>query len=102
MRIHSLTAISYTDGQIDPGRRPRPGEDMRQQQQTFAQRLAALRQARGWSQNELAREAAVSQSMVARYEAGRTPAPRLEIVARLAHALGASLGDFDGIEYPAR
>ncbi len=49
-----------------------------------------LREARGWSQTELARAAAMTQSTVARFEAGGT-IPSLPVLERLASALDADL-----------
>ncbi|GAA3310487.1 helix-turn-helix domain-containing protein [Nonomuraea dietziae] len=47
-----------------------------------------MREGRGWSQNDLAREAAVTHSAVARFEAGGT-IPTLPVLERLARALDA-------------
>ncbi|MEV6980446.1 helix-turn-helix transcriptional regulator [Sphaerisporangium sp. NPDC051017] len=49
-----------------------------------------MREARAWSQSDLAREAGMTQSAVARFEAGGT-IPTLPVVERLAHALGADV-----------
>lgn len=49
-----------------------------------------LREARGCSQTELAKAAAMTQSAVARFEAGRT-VPSLPVLERLAGALDADL-----------
>ncbi|WP_033339283.1 helix-turn-helix domain-containing protein [Catenuloplanes japonicus] len=49
-----------------------------------------LRQARGWSQSQLARESGMTQSAVARFEAGGT-VPTIPILERLARALGVDL-----------
>jgi transcriptional regulator with XRE-family HTH domain len=49
-----------------------------------------LRQARGWSQTELARAAGMTQSAVARFEAGGT-VPTLPVLERLAKALDADV-----------
>ncbi|CUU58155.1 Helix-turn-helix domain-containing protein [Parafrankia irregularis] len=49
-----------------------------------------LRQRRGWSQEELARAAGMTQSAVARFEAGGT-VPTLPVLERLAEALDADL-----------
>lgn len=49
-----------------------------------------LREARGWSQTELAKAAAMTQSAVARFEAGGT-VPSLPVLERLAGALDADL-----------
>lgn len=49
-----------------------------------------LREAKGWSQSRLADEAAMTQSAVARFEAGGT-VPTLPVLQRLARALDADL-----------
>jgi ribosome-binding protein aMBF1 (putative translation factor) len=49
-----------------------------------------LRTTRGWSQSELAAAAAMTQSAVARFEAGGT-VPTLPILGRIARALDADL-----------
>lgn len=49
-----------------------------------------LRMARGWSQSELASAAAMTQSAVARFEAGGT-VPTLPVLGRIARALDADL-----------
>ena len=52
--------------------------------------IRALREQRGWSQTELARAAGMTQSAVARFEAGGT-VPTLPVIERLAEALDADL-----------
>lgn len=52
--------------------------------------VRALREQKGWSQTELARAARMTQSAVARFEAGGT-IPTLPVLDRLAHALDAEL-----------
>jgi len=49
-----------------------------------------LREAKGWSQTQLAREAGMTQPSVARFEAGGT-IPTLPVLQRLARALDADL-----------
>lgn len=49
-----------------------------------------LREGRGWTQSELARAARMTQSAVARFEAGGT-VPTLPVLDRLARALDADL-----------
>ena len=49
-----------------------------------------LREARGWSQTELAHAAGMTQSAVARFEAGGT-VPSLPVLTRVARALDADL-----------
>ncbi|KAA9374422.1 MULTISPECIES: helix-turn-helix domain-containing protein [Microbispora] len=52
--------------------------------------VRVMREARGWSQNDLAREAGMTQSAVARFEAGGT-VPTLPVIERLANALDAEV-----------
>lgn len=49
-----------------------------------------LREQRGWSQTDLARAAGMTQSAIARFEAGGT-VPTLPVLERLAHALDVEL-----------
>jgi len=49
-----------------------------------------LRERRGWSQAQLAGEAGMTQSAIARFEAGGT-VPTLTVLGRIARALGADL-----------
>jgi len=58
----------------------------------FAARLRELRHSRGMTQAELARAAHVTTSYVARLEAGGA-APGIDLVARLAGALGTTVAD---------
>lgn len=57
---------------------------------TFGERLRQLREARGWTQGELADYADVGKATVWRTERGQF-AVTLDIVASLAHALGMTL-----------
>lgn len=59
----------------------------------IGKRLAALREARGWSINQLAREASLNQSTVWRVESGLTKKPGIEIASKLANALGVPVED---------
>lgn len=52
--------------------------------------VRGLREQRGWSQTQLATAAGMTQSAVARFEAGGT-VPSLPVLERLAHALDAEL-----------
>lgn len=52
--------------------------------------VRALREEHGWSQTQLAHAAAMTQSAVARFEAGGT-IPTIPVLERLAHALDANL-----------
>jgi len=58
---------------------------------TFGQRLKRLREARGWSQQELADRAEVPYITIYRCERGQHQEPRVSVAARLARALGVSL-----------
>lgn len=52
--------------------------------------VRSLREAKGWSQTELARAAGMTQPAVARFEVGGT-IPTLPVLQRLARALDANL-----------
>jgi ribosome-binding protein aMBF1 (putative translation factor) len=52
--------------------------------------VRGLREAKAWSQTQLAREAGMTQSAVARFEAGGT-IPTIPVLQRLARALDANL-----------
>ncbi|MEG3636680.1 helix-turn-helix domain-containing protein [Micromonospora palythoicola] len=52
--------------------------------------IRELRERRGWSQAQLAKESGMTQSAVARFEAGGT-VPTLPVLGRLAAALDVSL-----------
>ena len=71
-----------------------PGADAAYEAARLAFELGAavrqLREQRGWSQSELAREAAMTQSAVARFEAGGT-VPTLPVLERIARALDVEL-----------
>lgn len=58
--------------------------------ETFGARLKRARQERGWTQEDLAFEAGVSQAMVSQYEADRFE-PKASSLEALAATLGASL-----------
>jgi transcriptional regulator with XRE-family HTH domain len=55
-------------------------------QQRIGQRIAAAREAKGWSQRELADELGVSETQISRYERGRT-SPKPARYEALANAL---------------
>ncbi len=59
--------------------------------ETFAQRVRRLRQARGFSQEDLARRVGVSKTQVYLVESGRTLNPQPGKLRRYAQALGVSL-----------
>ena len=69
-----------------PKKGPRPG---------FGARLAALRKASGFTQQELAQELDVSRRMIAYYE-GETEHPPAALLADLASALGVSTDELLG------
>jgi ribosome-binding protein aMBF1 (putative translation factor) len=75
----------------------RMGEEQAQQGYDETQRahelgaaVRELRSSRGWTQTQLAAAAGMTQSAVARFEAGGT-VPTLAVLARLAQALDADL-----------
>ena len=53
----------------------------------FASRLRELREARGLTQETLARRADVTQNTVWRYESGQIQHPKMDVIERLARAL---------------
>jgi len=57
----------------------------------FGDRLKRLREARGWSQQELADQAHVPDITIYRCERGLHQEPRVSVAAKLARALGVSL-----------
>jgi transcriptional regulator with XRE-family HTH domain len=77
------------------------GDDPRERARAAVWRAAAAllreaREARGWSQAELARRAGVRLGTVARYELGEYRRPRLEGWVRVTGALGRDLSTFLG------
>ena len=71
-----------------------PGADEAYEAAKLAFELGAavrtLREEKGWSQNQLAKVASMTQSAVARFEAGGT-VPTLPVLQRIAKALDANL-----------
>ena len=63
----------------------------------FGLRLKALRDARGMSQEQLARQVGVSNGTISRYE-GNVQVPLLSVATKLALALGTSLDTLVGLE----
>ena len=63
--------------------------------ESISDRLRRLRKAAGMSQDNLAERAGLTRVAIYRFEAG-TREPAWETLQKLASALGASLGDFDG------
>jgi transcriptional regulator with XRE-family HTH domain len=51
------------------------------------ERVVALRQARGWGQTRLAREAHITRDLIAKIERGDVKYPRLDTLCKLKHAL---------------
>lgn len=66
-------------------------------EQTFGERMAALREAGGYSQRALAAELGISQRMVAYYES-QSERPPAHLLPALAEALGISTDQLLGIE----
>ena len=58
--------------------------------------LKTLREKKGWSQAELARRAKVTDAYIAQLETGVRSNPSLEILQRLARALGVPLAKLLG------
>ncbi len=67
---------------------------------TFADKLKSLREAKGWSQKQLAEQSGESQRSIANWELG-IRAPLFEAVQSLCIALGVRCTVFDGCEYGA-
>jgi transcriptional regulator with XRE-family HTH domain len=57
----------------------------------FGKRLAKLREARGWSQQELADRSGVPYTAIYKVERGVHQEPRVSVAAKLARSLGVSL-----------
>jgi transcriptional regulator with XRE-family HTH domain len=73
---------------------------------TLAERVKHERLRRRYSQEELAREAQITQGLLSRIEAGRVTAPNAGIIKRLARALWVTTDyllcmDEDGERFPA-
>lgn len=65
-------------------------------------RLRELRQARGWSQQELGERAAVKQATISELETGKTQRADFAVLDRLAGALQVSIGELLEREPDAR
>lgn len=74
--------------QTEPGFRLLVDEQLRRLE--IARKIKALRETRGLTQEELARQAGANQATIARIEGGRA-VPKLDLLARIAAALGAEL-----------
>lgn len=66
-------------------------------QESFGQRLARLRRARGLTQRQLAATTGISQRMIAYYET-RVVSPPAEVITKLVAALHASADDLLGVK----
>ncbi len=64
---------------------------------TFGERLRSTREQYGWSAMALARQAGVVYETVYRAEKGTHGAPRLDVVIKLAQALGVSIDYLAGL-----
>jgi transcriptional regulator with XRE-family HTH domain len=64
---------------------------------TFGERLAQLREKKGWSQQELAKYAGVPYMTIWRAETQAHRYPRMDIAKRIARALGVSLDVLCGL-----
>lgn len=67
-----------------------PAASARDDTRRFGRTLRGMRLARHQSQKALAFDADLDQSVLAALESGRRPAPRAELISRLARALGAT------------
>ena len=67
--------------------------------QSFAQRLRELRRTRGFTQKDLAEKASLTETYLSRLESAGA-APGIDLVARLADALGASVHDLLPVAAP--
>ncbi|MGB8909700.1 MAG: helix-turn-helix domain-containing protein [Candidatus Cybelea sp.] len=65
---------------------------------TLGKRIGALRNALGWSQNELARRAEVNHPTLYKIEADQRLNPSVSVVVRIARALGTSAEALYGLE----
>jgi len=67
----------------------------------FADKLLAMRLARGWTQKQLADASGLRQQTVAKWELGER-IPSFEAVLALCNALGVEVGEFKGCEFGKR
>lgn len=67
-------------------------------QMKIGQRIAELRQARGWSQAFLASKAGVTASAINQIESGLTKQPKIETLFPIADALGVDPRELAGLE----
>jgi transcriptional regulator with XRE-family HTH domain len=59
-------------------------------------RLRRLREAKGWTQVELAKKARVTQAFISQLEAGTKPTPSVVHILRIAKALGVTVEELVG------
>jgi transcriptional regulator with XRE-family HTH domain len=64
----------------------------------LGEKIARQRMRLGWSQNELARRAAINHPTLHRIESGKTVDPSVSIVVKIARTLGVSVEDLMGPE----
>jgi transcriptional regulator with XRE-family HTH domain len=81
----------WIDEQLAKDAKLRERVERRLAEYQLEQQLAALREARGLSQAQLARVAGVSQPEVARIESGRFPNMKIGTLLRMVTALGGEL-----------
>jgi len=62
----------------------------------LSDQIRALREAKGWTQNRLANEAEVPQPTIWRLEKGLIRNPKMEVLRKVAHALGATVDQLAG------
>ena len=74
-----------------------PVPKKRQPRETFSDRLARLRRAAGLTQRELADKTGISNRMIAYYET-RSGSPPIQVVQKLAPALGVSADQLLGLD----
>jgi len=72
---------------------------MQDEELSVATRLKALRERRGWSQNQLYTRSGVHNSTISRIERGEIPSPGIDVLRRLSVALGVDLSEISG-EHP--
>lgn len=59
----------------------------------IGERIKAAREARNWSQHDLARKSGVTQGTISKLELGQRRTPSGAILEKLAHALGLTVDD---------
>ena len=63
---------------------------------TLGERIKALRERKGWSQSELARQCDIAQATISRLESGDLKDVQTAVAKRLARALGVSIDHLAG------